>query len=257
MKNVAGYIERKTMLYKTGVEYGDYTMNHVLGCAHGCMYPCYAYLMKKRFGQVKTYEQWCEPMLVSNTLELLDKEIPRLKDKIKSVHLCFSTDPFMYDYPEIARMSLAAIEKLNARGIKCTVLTKGVYPNLIGETSGENEYGITLVTLNEEFRKKYEPCAAPIKKRLDSLRVLHWAGYKTWVSMEPYPTPNLLAQNLKEILKEIWFVDKIVFGRINYNTLAPRNDSNNKFFNDCAKMVLQFGEWSGIDVYIKEGTLTT
>ena len=24
------------MLYETGVEYGDYTMNHVLGCAHGC-----------------------------------------------------------------------------------------------------------------------------------------------------------------------------------------------------------------------------
>ena len=28
MKKVAGYIERKTMLYVTGVEYGDYTMNH-------------------------------------------------------------------------------------------------------------------------------------------------------------------------------------------------------------------------------------
>ena len=26
MKKVKGYIERKTMLYKTGVEYGDYTM---------------------------------------------------------------------------------------------------------------------------------------------------------------------------------------------------------------------------------------
>ena len=50
---VAGYITRKSMLYKTGVEYGDYTMNHVFGCAHGCKYPCYAFLQKKRFGQVK------------------------------------------------------------------------------------------------------------------------------------------------------------------------------------------------------------
>lgn len=39
-------IIRKTMLYKTGVEYGDYTMNHVLGCAHGCKYPCYVFLQK-------------------------------------------------------------------------------------------------------------------------------------------------------------------------------------------------------------------
>ena len=62
------------MLYQTGVEYGDYTMNHVQGCAHGCKYPCYAFLMKKRFGQIEDYESWLEPMLVSNTLELLDKE---------------------------------------------------------------------------------------------------------------------------------------------------------------------------------------
>ena len=38
MKKVKGYIKRKSMLYVTGVEYGDYTMNHVLGCSHGCIY---------------------------------------------------------------------------------------------------------------------------------------------------------------------------------------------------------------------------
>ena len=61
-------IKRKSMLYKTGVEYGDYTLNHVQGCAHGCKYPCYAMQMAKRFGKVKTYEDWCEPKLVENTL---------------------------------------------------------------------------------------------------------------------------------------------------------------------------------------------
>ena len=60
MKRVKGYIQRKTMLYKTGVEYGDYTMNHVQGCAHGCLYPCYAFLLKKRFGQVKSYKEFLE-----------------------------------------------------------------------------------------------------------------------------------------------------------------------------------------------------
>ena len=111
MNDVAGYIQRKTMLYQTGVEYGDYTMNFVQGCSHGCKFPCYAFMMKKRFGQIKTYEEWCHPYLVSNTLELLDKEIPRLKAKIKSVQLCFSTDPFMYGYPEIEAMAMASISK--------------------------------------------------------------------------------------------------------------------------------------------------
>ena len=95
-------ITRKSMLYQTGVEYGDYTMNHVQGCAHGCKYPCYAFLMKKRFGQIKDYDTWLEPYLVSNTLELLDKEIPRLRGKIQSVQLCFTTDPFMQGYPEVS-----------------------------------------------------------------------------------------------------------------------------------------------------------
>ena len=52
------YIERKSMLYKTGVEYGDYTMNHVQGCSHGCKYPCYAFLMAKRFGRVHCPDCW-------------------------------------------------------------------------------------------------------------------------------------------------------------------------------------------------------
>ena len=151
MKPVKGYIQRKSMLYVTGVEYGDYTMNHIQGCSHGCKYPCYAYLMKKRFGQIKTYEEWLEPYLVSNTLELLDKEIPKLKRKINSVHLCFSTDPFMYGYDEISEMSLAAIKKLNGAGIKCTVLTKGTLPIELAELSQDNEDGITVVSLDKSF----------------------------------------------------------------------------------------------------------
>mgnify|MGYP000913546207 CR=1 FL=1 len=133
------------MLYQTGVEYGDYTMNHVQGCAHGCRYPCYAFLMKKRFGQIKDYDTWLEPVLVSNTLELLDREIPKLRDKIQSVQLCFTTDPFMCGYPEVSAMSIAAIRKLNEAGIKCTTLTKGLLPIELAQLSRENEHGITLI----------------------------------------------------------------------------------------------------------------
>ena len=47
MKKVDNYIQRKSLIYKTGVEYGDYTINHIQGCSHGCKYPCYAFLLKK------------------------------------------------------------------------------------------------------------------------------------------------------------------------------------------------------------------
>src|SRR5574344_1214610 len=106
-------ITRKSLLYKTKVEYGDYTVNHVLGCAHGCNFPCYAFNMAKRFGHVKTYKEWIQPRLVSNSIELLDKELPRLEGKIHSVQLCFMTDPFMDDYPEVGEMSLKSINRIN------------------------------------------------------------------------------------------------------------------------------------------------
>lgn len=256
MKKVNGYVERKTMLYKTGVEYGDYTMNHVQGCAHGCLYPCYAFMMKKRFGQIHSYEEWLKPYLVSNTLELLDKELPRLKDKITSVQLCFSTDPFMYQYPEIAEMSIAAIRKINASGIVCSVLTKGILPSELTKLSGDNVYGITLISTNEAFRKRMEPYSAPWKKRLGALRMLHETGCRTWVSIEPFPTPNIQKQDLGKLLEEISFVDKIVFGRMNYNKEVTAYLGYKAFFNEKAEEVRRFCDAHGIDCHIKSGTMT-
>lgn len=253
---IVGYIQRKSMLYQTGVEYGDYTMNHVLGCSHGCKYPCYAFLQKKRFGQITTYNEWCRPFLVSNTLELLDKEIPKLKEKIESVQLCFTTDPFMLGYPEIKEMSIAAIQRLNADNIKCCVLTKGILPIELKDLYNENEYGITLISLNEDYRKKVEPGAATYTDRIAALKELHKAGCKTWVSIEPYPTPNLISQNLGEILEVISFADKIIFGRTNYNKKVSVYKDNKHFYNECAEKVINFCEENGISYHIKNKTQT-
>lgn len=249
-------ILRKTMLYKTGVEYGDYTMNHVQGCSHGCKYPCYAFLQKKRFGKVASYEEWLEPYLVSNTLEILDREIPRMKSKIKSVHLCFTTDPFMYGYAEVEQMSLAAIKKLNDAGIKCTVLTKGLLPIALADCSKNNEYGITFISLDEAYRERIEPGAAPYKERLAALKALHDQGGKTWVSVEPYPTPNLIEQNLNAILEAIAFTDRIIFGRTNYSKEISSYKQHKQFYNEQAAIVINFCEERHIAYHIKDGTIT-
>lgn len=256
MKTVEKHISRKTLIYKTEVEYGDYTINHVLGCSHGCKYPCYAFLQKKRFGEVKSYEDWCEPALVENTLELLDAEIPKFKDKIKMLHLCFTTDPFMYEYPEVQEMSIAAIKKLNAAGIKCSVLTKGVLPIELSELSKDNEYGITLVSLDENFRTQMEPGSAPLAERLAALKAIHDAGSKTWVSIEPYPTPNICDQKLMPILEAVRFANKIIFGRMNYNKEVTAYKGQKEFFNKRATEIISFCEDHGISYHIKDGTIT-
>ena len=249
-------IKRKSLLYKTGVEYGDYTINHVQGCAHGCKFPCYAMMMARRFGKAKTYEEWCQPKLVENALEILDKEMPKLKAKIKSVHLCFTTDPFMYGYDEVGRMSIEIIRKLNTAGIKCTTLTKGILPIALADLSKDNEYGITLVSLSEEFRTEMEPNTAPYAERIQALRRLHDAGCKTWVSIEPYPTPNIFEQDLEELLEAVSFCDKIIFGRINYNKKATEYKQHRHFFNGLVERVIAFCNAHGIEYYIKDGTIT-
>jgi DNA repair photolyase len=214
-------------------------------------------MMKKRCGIIKSYNEWLKPKIVSNALELLDKEIPKYKHKIKFVHLCFSTDPFMYKYSEVADLTLKIIERLNWDNIRCTVLTKGIYPKVLVDTNKyceNNEYGITIVSLNEEFKKKFEPYSAPYKDRIKSLKYLHDKGLKTWVSMEPYPTPNLVKQDLRKILKEISFVDKIIFGKLNYNVKSREFDNNGNFYHNCAEMVIEFCKKNGIENHIKYGT---
>jgi len=249
-------VQRKTLLYKTGVEYGDYTINHAQGCAHGCKYPCYALLMAKRFGRVKSYEDWCKPKIVKNALQILDKEIPKLIGDIKSVHLCFTTDPFMTDHEAISELSLKIIDKLNCSAIKVTTLTKGLYPSAIWENgfSPLNEYGITLVSLEENHRKMYEPYAATYEERIDILRRIHDAGLKTWVSIEPYPTPNIMKQSLHGLLKKISFVDRIIFGKLNYCKEVGQYPYKRSFYNKCSMEVIDFCTKHGIAFHIKEGT---
>ena len=250
-------IKRETLLYKSKVEYADYCVNYTEGCSHGCKFPCYAMMQKIRYGSIKDYADWIKPKIVENALELLDKEIPKLKNKIKTVHLCFTTDPFMYKQGEVREMTLKIIEKLNANGIKCTVLTKGIFPKQLADTrkySKDNEYGITLISLDNEFRKKYEPGTAPYSSRVNALKYLHDNGLKTWISMEPYPTPNFVSQNLQNILETVKFVKKIVFGKLKYNKKVSEFDDHKIFFQQSADLVIKFCKKNRIEYHIKSGT---
>jgi DNA repair photolyase len=250
-------ILRKSLLYQTDVEYGDYTINHIEGCAHGCNYPCYAMRMSKRFGRIKSYKEWIKPKLVGNAIELLEKEIPKLRHKIKFVHLCFMSDPFMYGFPEIAEMSTRIIRLLNNHNIKVTTLTKGLYPNNLLDfgLNAQNEYGITLVSIKSEHQKRFEPYAAKWHSRIKSLEKLSRRGAKTWISMEPYPTPNIIKQDISQILQRISFTNKIIFGRLNYNSDSTIYENNKEYYNELCYQIQEFCENHQIEYYFKKGTL--
>jgi DNA repair photolyase len=243
-----GPIERKSLLYKSGL--GFWCINHVQGCSHGCRYPCHAFMIFNRHGRVRDYADWCQPRLVANALQLLDRELARKRQRPDQVHLCLSTDPFMAGYPEVQAISLAIIERLNEAGIACSVLTKGILPADLADRARfpvTNTHGISLVSLDEDFRRQWEPGAAPYADRIAALRRLHEAGRQTRVHIEPYPTPNIIEQDLRALLEAVAFVDRVFFGGWNYNHRVTDYPDAVAFYREQVAIVRRFCEMNGIE----------
>ena len=216
-------ITRKSLIYRTGIGgAGAYAATHVVGCSHGCRFPCYAFLMMQRFGKVATYEEWCQPRLVANALQLAQKELPRLRGKARSVHLSFATDAFMYQHPEVTALTLQLMRLINSYDIPVHTLTKGVIPEEALHISRQNQFGITLVSVDEDFRTRYEPGTAPYPERILGLRRAHDLGLHCFVNMEPYPTPNIWQQDVVRVLEAVNFVDEIRLGQLNYNGVVKQ-----------------------------------
>lgn len=234
-------ITRKSLLYRSGL--GFWCINHIQGCSHGCRYPCYAWMMAHSRKRVGTYSDWCRPYLVANARELLGKELERMRKKPDNIHLCLTTDPFMYRHPEVTALSLSLIELINSYGITCSVLTKGIMSVDLADSirfPAANKYGISLVSLSEEFRKEWEPGAAPYNDRIGALRELSDLGCRTLVHIEPYPTPNIIEQDLYELLDTVAFADEIWFGGWNYNNLVKQYPGYRDFYAAQSAIVSRF-----------------
>jgi len=104
----------------------------------------------------------------------------------------------------------------------------------------ENIHGISLVSLNEEFRKKWEPGAAPYGERIGALRELHDFGCRTLVHIEPYPTPNVIKQDLQELLETVSFADEMWFGGWNYNSRIKEYKDHKEFYREQSEIVRRF-----------------
>lgn len=71
-----------------------------------------------------------------------------------------------------------------------------------------------------------------------------------------YPTPNIIDQNYDEILQAISFVDKIVFGRLNYNPDVSEYKGYKEYYNNLSKKTIAFCVGNGKEYHIKTGTIT-
>jgi DNA repair photolyase len=205
--------------------------------------------MAKHYGRASDYTDWCRPRLVGNALALLERELNGRYRSVRDVHLCLTTDPFMVGYREVGALPLAIVELLNQHNVTCSLLTKGTLPVALADRNRfgvENMHGISLVSLDEDFRRRWEPGAVPYAERITALRKLHEAGCRTYVHIEPYPTPNLIEQDLSSLLEAVSFVDRLFWGRWNYNARATMSASADTFYRAQAQIVRRFCGERGI-----------
>ena len=171
-------IEVKSVLTKSNLPVGDYSVNPYVGCAHGCRY-CYASFMKRFTNHP---EPWGEFLDV--------KYWPEIKNPQKYCgrELFFGsvTDPYL-PQEETYRRTRALLEQLLGSGIKLSIQTKSdlVLRDMdLIKTFPSARVGFSVNTLDENFKDDMDR-AVSIGRRLAAMKTLHDAGIRTTCFISP------------------------------------------------------------------------
>lgn len=172
----------------------------------------------------------------------------------EGVFISFGTDPYL---DENWRNTDEVVKLLRRNGIRVAVLSKlGVRSPFFVAVHEKKDvpqvrHGISIVSLSERFWRTYEPNTYPPKARLRMLRI-HKNKFRdyTWVSIEPYPCPEIYDQCFHEILEAISFVDFAIFGRWNYDKRANTAEAKT-FYLEKAEEFKDFCESNGIRYRVK------
>lgn len=208
-------------------EYGDLALNIYTGCPHRCFY-CFApnVLHKDR----ETFHSVVEPR--KNIVEETRKQLQREDITGKTIHLCFTCDPYPYGVDSSATTEI--IRLLKDSGNHVQILTKGDGSRDFYLLDKNDWYGITLDGIgsgkyDEEF----------IIGNLETAKVL---GIKTWVSFEPVVNDTKVLF-LLEKYHELF--DKVKIGKLNYH----KSEIDWKRFGEYAESICKK---YGLDYYIKD-----
>lgn len=172
-------------------EYSYWACNFYVGCSNGCTY-CF---LKKGIGKATLGGD--KPTLKkcfrseSHALDVFEYEMLLNKEELQKHGLFFSftTDPFL---EETSYLTVNAMILSFAADIPVKVLTKRadfvdtLIPFLEREFKLDQKwkdmfaFGFTLTGHDE-----LEPNASTNAERIEAMRKLHKAGFKTWASIEP------------------------------------------------------------------------
>lgn len=184
--------------------------------------------------------------------------------KTDGVFISFNTDPLL-QCNSVNTIKLVCF--LKQREIPIAVLSKRGTVPIMGSSflSVDNEgvlykkirlikHGMTIKSLDEKFRNKFEPRTMTITDRIRCLWDLHDEGEYTWVSDEPHPCPDIYKQDDYAFWESINFVDFIIFGKWNYNPLASTEKSR-EYYSKTVPQFIDFCKDHGIRYHVKAETM--
>lgn len=212
-------------------EYGDLAINIYTGCPHRCSY-CFAPQVLHR--DRERFHTMVEPR--PGIVEATKAQMEREEITGKTIHLCFTCDPYPTGYDTTATREI--IQAIKAAGNHVQILTKGDGSRDFDLLDGEDWYGITY----SGSMMAQEPGALERDKRLFTLAEAKSRGIKTWISFEPVVDEN---QVLFTIYAHYYFFDRVKIGKLNY---WPSTINWAKF----GKKAEELCRFLGLDYYIKD-----
>jgi DNA repair photolyase len=199
----------KQIITKSNLPAADFVINPYIGCCHSCIY-CYADFMKRFTGHAG--EKWGDFVDIKINAH---ETIKNKKIIDKSILLGSVTDPYQAVEAKY-KMTQKILEKLVLIQPNLEILTKSKL--ILRDIELLKQFtnlriGISLNTTDDSISKHLEPHASPATSRINTLRVLHNAGLKTFLFISPI-FPEIT--DFKELIESTHsFVDKFYFENLN------------------------------------------
>lgn len=201
----------RTALSPTNLPGLDYALNPYRGCAIGCVY-CYSPAVLRedrpwgRFVDVKR-----------NAPAVLAKELKRAKRGVVGVGTV--TDGYQ-PVESRYRVTRYCLEQLLRHQFPVSVQTKSslVVKDIdLLRRFDDAEVGVTVTTMDEALRRRFEPFSSPTERRLWALRQLNDAGIRTWAFVGPI-LPGATEPRVEELLLGVRDAgtSRVLYDRLRY-----------------------------------------
>ena len=171
-------VETKTIMTKSSLPVGGYSVNPYVGCTHGCKY-CYASFMKRFTGHT---EPWGTFLDVKHWPEIRDPQ----KYRGQRVVIGSVTDGYLPQEEQLGN-TRRLLEQLRGSGAEILICTKSDLVirdiDLLKEM-GKVTVSWSINTLDEAFRADMDK-AVRIERRLAAMKQVYDAGIRTVCFISP------------------------------------------------------------------------